>query len=80
MIQLHRAVPPHSLHKDISRGDEPMKEQKYDATYKFGKSTVHVVAPKLITEEEKEKILDDFHNAGWAILEKLEEQKVRLSG
>jgi len=65
---------------DSSRGDKPMKEQKYDATYKFGKSTVHVVAPKFITEEEKEKVLNDFHNAGWAILEKLEEQKARLSG
>ena len=35
-------------------------EQKYAATYKFGKTTVHVVAPPPMTEEEKEKRLHEL--------------------
>lgn len=79
-------VPIPSPHRHESRGDSTMKEQKYDATYKFGRSTVHVVAPKNVTEEQKERVLDDFHAAGWSIIDRLEEAKLsktskdRLSG
>lgn len=41
-------------------------EQKYAATYKIGKTTVHVVAPPPMPEEEKQKVLHDFYLAGWA--------------
>lgn len=72
-------VHPTLPHRHESRGDFPMKEQQYDATYKFGRSTVHVVAPKNITPEQKEKVLDDFHAAGWSIIERLEEAKMSQS-
>lgn len=47
---------------------------EYDATYKFGKfgnSTVHVVAPEPKSQEEIDKILKEFHLAGWAIWEEI---------
>lgn len=42
-------------------------EIKYDATYKRGKTTVHIVSPETVlgrkmTTEEKQKILDDIRN------------------
>ncbi|WP_378953844.1 hypothetical protein [Pelosinus sp. sgz500959] len=42
-------------------------EPKYNATYysKTGKSVVHVVAPALVTTEELEKQIREFHYAGW---------------
>ena len=39
--------------------------KEYAVTYKFGKTTVHVVAPPPMTEEEIEEVLRDFHLAGW---------------
>lgn len=49
---------------------------KYDATYKIGNTTVNIVAPKNQTEEEKEKVLDEFHAVGWSIWNSLtDEQK-----
>lgn len=64
-----------AVHTHSSRRDAAME---YDATYKIGKTTVHVVAPKGMSEEEKQRILAEFHKAGWAIwnslpLEKREE-------
>ena len=41
--------------------------EQYAATYKFGKATVHVVAPPPMTEEEKDKRLNEFHQAAWNI-------------
>lgn len=51
-----------------------MGKRKYDATYKLGKTIVHIIAPPPMIEEEKEKILHDFHMAGWVIIDKLIEQ------
>ena len=75
-----------SLHRHQSRGDSSMdkiKDQKYDATYKFGKTTVHVISPGAISNDEKEKILNELHQAGWLIIDQLERSqnsKARLSG
>lgn len=44
-----------------------MGVKKYDATYKFGNTTVHIVAPPLMTEEEKQKILREYEQVGWEI-------------
>ncbi|WHH59345.1 hypothetical protein [Petroclostridium sp. X23] len=44
-------------------------DEKYDITYKIGNITVHVVAPPPKSKEEIEKILEEFHKAGWAIIE-----------
>lgn len=43
------------------------KEKTYDATYYFGNTVVHVVAPESKTPEEIEKILEAHHKAGWEI-------------
>ena len=69
-------------HTHGGRGDVSMSEQKYAATYKLGKTTVHVVAPPPMTEEEKEEILRRFHEAGWAILERMaaRDEKRRREG
>lgn len=57
-----------------------MEENKYNITYQLGKSTVHIVAPTPMTEEEKEKILFDFYTAGWAIWNSLpKEERVKIN-
>lgn len=48
-------------------------EQKYDATYHFGKTTVHIVSPETVlgrkmTEEEKQKVLDEIKRINIDIL------------
>lgn len=63
-------VPVSKPHRDSSRGD-PM----YDKTYKFGNTTVHVVAPPPMTDEELEQIEKEIHEAAWAILERIEREK-----
>lgn len=70
-----RVVPSCKQHKVSSRGDQLMKEHTYDATFVFGKSTVHVKSPPSLNEEKKKKILTQFHDAGWVILDWLEERK-----
>lgn len=61
-------------HKHLPRGDASMRETEFAATYKFGNSTVHIVSPPPMSEEDKEKILDQFHDAGWAIIFELLER------
>ncbi len=39
--------------------------KKYAVTYKLGETTVHIVAPPPMKEEEKEIILRQFHFAAW---------------
>ncbi|QDR80200.1 hypothetical protein SPTER_15180 [Sporomusa termitida] len=58
-----RAVPGNRRHIHSARGDR--MEPKYAATYKFGKSTVHVVAPPPMSEEQKELVLVNLHKAAW---------------
>lgn len=46
---------------------------KYDATYKIGKTTIHIVSPETVlgrkmTEEEKQKVLDDIKKVNIEIL------------
>ena len=62
-------VPQTQQHRHLTRGDESVN---YDMTLRIGNTTVNIVAPPPMTEEEKERILDEFHAAGWAILEELE--------
>lgn len=73
MIQLqqktNRVVQSTSPHR-ILRGDH-MGERKYDATYKYGNTTVHVVAPKSMSDEDKEQIIHGMHIAGWAIIDEI---------
>lgn len=69
------AVPLNSAHI-LSRGDS-MTEQKYDATYKLGKTTVHVVGPGELSQEELDRRLKAYHLAGWSAWNSLTtEQKI----
>lgn len=63
-------VPASKPHRDSSRGD-PM----YDKTYKFGNTTVHVVSPPFMTDEELEQIEKEIHETAWEILERIEREK-----
>lgn len=76
-MQTSRAVHIGHPHRHI-RGDRV--DTKYAATYKFGKSTVHVVAPPPMTEEEKEKILREYDRAFWAAWNSLTvEERLRIN-
>ncbi len=39
----------------------------YDNTYKLENTVVHIIAPELNTPEEIEKILEEYHRAGYEI-------------
>ncbi|WP_201259774.1 hypothetical protein [Tissierella sp. P1] len=55
-------------------------EKKYDATYKFGNTTVHVVAPPPMSEEEKERILDEFHRTAFKIWQRIYREEIKTLG
>lgn len=76
---LNRAVPSNEPHT-LNRGDLQMEEQKYDATYKFGKTVVNIVAPKNQTKEEIDQILKEYHMAGRAIVKEMQEKAALASG
>jgi len=40
-------------------------------TLKLGRTTVHIVEPPPMSEEQVEKVLTDLHAAGWAIIDDL---------
>ena len=50
-----------------------METKKYDATYQHRKTTVHIVSPETVlgrkmTEEEKQKVLDEIKKVNIEIL------------
>lgn len=51
-----------------------MSEKRYAMTRKIGNTTVHVVAPPPISKEEKERILNEYHWAAWAIIDEMIER------
>lgn len=60
-------------------GDDPV-DQKYDATYQFGKVVVHVVAPPPMSDEEKQRRLADYHRAAWDAWNSLPvEERLRIN-
>lgn len=80
MLQTLRAVQEKLVHRHRSRGDQSMAKQEYAATYKFGKTTVHIVAPEQLSQEEHEKRVREFHLAGWAIWNNLSvEQRLSIN-
>lgn len=48
---------------------------KYAESYKIGNTQINVVAPPPMTEEEKNKILAEYHAVGWAIWESMQMQE-----
>ena len=62
----------------VNRGDG--MGPKYNATYKFGKTTVHIVAPPPISDEEKEEILREYDRAFWAAWKSLSiKERLRIN-
>lgn len=62
----------------LNRGDRV--ERKYDATYHFGKTVVHIVAPPPMTDEAKEKILRELQLVEWKVWNKFSvEKRLRLN-
>ncbi|MFT9848538.1 hypothetical protein [Aneurinibacillus sp. REN35] len=49
--------------------------ETYDMIIKVGKTTICFVAPASVTDSEIEQILDEFHFAGWDILEELQKKE-----
>ena len=62
-------VPVTSSHRHIIRGDVSVK--KYAQTMKVGNTTIHIIEPQNVTEEQQAKVLADFYRAGWAIVDEL---------
>ena len=57
------------------KDDSANGEGPYDATYYFGNTVVHVVAPDPKTPEEIERIIEEHHRVGWEIWKELLKQE-----
>ena len=67
-------VPASKPNMDTPKRGDPMK---YDKTYKFGNTTVHVVSPPFMTDEELEQIEKEIHETAWEILERIEREEAK---
>lgn len=74
-------------HKHVAGGGSGVKAGKevekpnIVKTYQFGKTTVHIASNAFVkTEEEKKRVLHEFHMAGWAIIRELQEKKSQQPG
>jgi hypothetical protein len=47
---------------------------EYAQEYQLGETKIRIVAPPPMTQQEIDRVLDDFHNAGWAIINELVEK------
>lgn len=65
-------------HRHITGGDHVEQPEKYDATYRIGRTTVHVVAPPPMTQEEIDKVLDEVYAAAWVIIDDLVERGIEV--
>jgi hypothetical protein len=67
-----RAVLPRKPHRHKVRSDAFMPENKKpDKTIIDGGTIIHIFSPPPQTDEEKDKILNEFHTAGWNIIDEL---------
>ncbi|PFY08594.1 hypothetical protein [Bacillus toyonensis] len=58
--------------KSTSRGDTMSQQEEYAATYEFGKTKVHVVAPEPKSQKDIDKIRQAYYKAGWAIIKEIQ--------
>ncbi|WP_377864665.1 hypothetical protein [Bacillus sp. R86525] len=75
MPSANMAVPTDSSHKHIestSRGDTMSQQEEYAATYEFGKTKVHVVAPEPKSQKDIDKLIQAYYKAGWAIIKEMQ--------
>jgi hypothetical protein len=75
------AVPAKQLH-NLNRGDAAMNRIKENEvpnivhTYQIGRSTVHIASNYFAkTSEEVEKVLKEYHAAGWRIVDQVAASK-----
>lgn len=50
------------------------KGKRLAADYYDGKTRIKIMEPTNMTKEEIDKVLDDYHKAGWAIIDELIER------
>jgi hypothetical protein len=63
----HKHIP--TQKKGVGHVTSPNSQnEEYAATYHFGNTVVHVVAPPPMTPEEKQKKVDAFYEAAWQIV------------
>ena len=68
-------VPLARAHTPIEKGARVMERPNIVETYKIGGSTIQIADNYVRTDpDEIERILDEFHAAGWAIWNKLQEE------
>ncbi|MGG0511541.1 hypothetical protein [Bacillus pseudomycoides] len=75
MSSIQMAVPTDQQHTNIestSRGDTMSQQEEYAATYEFGKTKVHVVAPEPKSQKDIDKLLQAYYKAGWAIIKEMQ--------
>ncbi|KZE06277.1 hypothetical protein B4117_2155 [Bacillus mycoides] len=75
MTATNMAVPTDPSHTNIestSRGDAMSQQEEYAATYEFGKTKVHVVAPEPKSQKDIDKLLQAYYKAGWAIIKEMQ--------
>ncbi|PGZ69626.1 hypothetical protein [Bacillus sp. AFS029637] len=75
MTATNMAVPADQQHTNIestSRGDTMSQQEEYAATYEFGKTKVHVVAPEPKAQKDIDKLLQAYYKAGWAIIKEMQ--------
>lgn len=69
---------PHKLNQVLI--EEGTSMEKYDKTLKIGKTLVHIVAPPPMSKEELERVLADYHSAGWVIIEEMSKKSIKPKG
>lgn len=75
MTATNMVVPTDQQHTNIestSRGDTMSQQEEYAATYEFGKTKVHVVAPEPKSQKDIDKILQAYYKVGWAIIKEMQ--------
>ncbi|EJQ58242.1 hypothetical protein [Bacillus mycoides] len=75
MTATNMVVPTEQQHTNIestSRGDTMSQQEEYAATYEFGKTKVHVVAPEPKSQKDIDKLLQAYYKAGWAIIKEMQ--------
>lgn len=70
MSAIPMVVPAVPRHRHIPKGESAMtgQQEQFAATYQFGKTIVHVVAPAPMSNEELDKKLREIHQIGWEIM------------
>lgn len=61
--------------KNVLSESITVKPIEYDMQIKHGKTKICIVAPPPMTQEETERVLDDYYSVAWSIIESISENK-----